>query len=144
MAESVPVMRRGLSSMNFACQIMPVLPALPGCQVRIVSARGRVCRALTFHPVSVRPQAICKPQSDWEGAKRRVTGPFYVVLPNSAVFRDTLRITWLIRPFTAIHRGHRVLSYELALIPRKHGRSQVLGFGGEAQIFVGKKRSSYH
>ena len=63
MAESGPFMRRVLSSVNFACQIMSVLLAFPGCQVRNVSAFGRDSRAPTFHPVAVRPQAVCKPQS---------------------------------------------------------------------------------
>ncbi len=63
MAEAVPFMRRVLSSTNFSCQVMSVLPAFPGCQVRNVSAFDRDCRAPTFHPVAVRPQAVCKPQS---------------------------------------------------------------------------------
>ena len=56
-------MRRCLSRVNVARQFISAFPAFSGCQVRNVSAHGRDCRAPTFHPVAVRPEAVRKPQS---------------------------------------------------------------------------------
>ena len=92
MAESVPFMRRVLSSVSFTCQIMSVLQTFPGCQVRNVSAFGRDCRAPTFHPVALRPKPFANPNpACCAGATFRVAGPFYVSASFSPGTRSVTR-----------------------------------------------------